>query len=178
MIKKDGTLRICIGYRQLNKVTINNKYPFPRIDDLFDQLQGSSFFSKFDLRLGYHQLRVRDGDIPTIDFGTHYGHYKFLVMSVGLTNAHAAFIDLINGVFHEYLDSLVIVIIDDILIFSKTKEEHEKHMRLTLQVPRQHLLYAKFSKCEFMLRLVTFLGHVIPFKGVEVNVSKSEVVKN
>ena len=123
--KKDGTLRMCIDYRQLNKVTIKNKYPLPRIDDLFDQLQGSSFFSKIDLRSGYHHLRVRDGDVPKASFRTRYGHYEFLVMSFGLTNAPAAFLDLMNRFFREYLDSFVIVFIDEILIYSNTKEEHE-----------------------------------------------------
>ena len=120
------------------KVTIKNKYPLPRIDDLFDQLQGSSFFSKIDLRSGYHQLRVKDGDVTKTAFRTLYGHYEFLVMSFGLTNAPSAFIDLINRVFCEYLYSFVILFIDDILIYSKTKEEHEQHLTLTLQVLRQH----------------------------------------
>ena len=115
---------MCIDCRQLKQVTIKNKYPLPRIDDLFDQLQGSSFFSKIDLCSGYHQLRVRDGDVPKTAFRTRYGHYEFLVMSFGLTNAPAAFMDLMNRVFREYLDSFVIVFIDDILIYSKTKEEH------------------------------------------------------
>ena len=136
--KKDGTLRMCIHYRQLIKVTIKNKHPLPKIDDLFDNLQGSSFFSKIDLRSGYNYLRVRDGDIPKTTFRMHYGHYEFLVMSFGLTNALATFMDLINRVFHEYLDSFVIVFIDDILIYSKTKAEHEQHLRLTLQVLRRH----------------------------------------
>ncbi|XP_069152666.1 uncharacterized protein [Solanum lycopersicum] len=174
--KKDGTLRMCIDYRQLNKVTIKNKYPLPRIDDLFDQLQGSSFFSKIDLRSGYHQLRVREGDVPKTAFRTRYGNYEFLVMSFGLTNAPAAFMDLMNRV-REYLDSFVIEFIHDILIYSKTKEEHEQHLTLTLQVLRQHQLYAKFSKCEFWLRSVTFLGHVVSDQGVEVDPRKTEAVK-
>ena len=178
LTKKNGTLRMCIDYRQLNKVTIKNKYPLPRIDDFFDQLQGSSFFSKIDLRSRYHQLRIRDGDTSKTAFCTRYGHYDFLVMSFGLTNAPAAFMDLINGVFHEYLDSFVIVFIDDIVIYSKTKEEHEHHLILTLQVLRRHQLYAKFSKCEFLLRSVTFLGHVVSDQGVEVDRSRIEVVKN
>ena len=144
---KDGTLRMCVDYRQLNKVTIKNNYPLPRIDDSLDQLQGSSFFSKIDLRSGYHQLRVRDGDIPKTGFHTRYGHYEFLVMSFGLTNAPAVFMDLINRVFREYLDYFVIVFIDEILIYSKTKEEHEQHLRLTLQVLRQHQLYPKLRNC-------------------------------
>ena len=121
---KDGTLRMCIYYRQLNKVTIKNKYPLARIDDLFSQLQGSRFFSKTHLRSRYHQLRVRGGYIPKTSFRTRYGHYEFLVMSFGLTIAHAAFMDLINRVFCEYLDSFFIVFIDDILIYYKTMEDH------------------------------------------------------
>ena len=141
---------MCIDYRQLNKVTIKNKYPLPRKDDLFNQLQGSSFFSKIDLCLGYHQLRVRDGDIPKMAFHTRYGHYEFLVMSFGLTNTPAAFMDLMNRVFREYLYSFVIVFIDDLLIYSKTKEVHEQHLKLTLLVLRQHQLYAKFSKIQIL----------------------------
>ena len=129
---------MCIDYQKFNKVTIMNNYPLPRIDDLFDQLQGSSFFSKIDLHLGYHQLRVRDEDVPKASFRTRYGYYEFLVMSFGLTNAPAAFMDRMNNVFCEYLDSFVIVFIDDILIYSKKKEEHEQHLRLTLKVLRQH----------------------------------------
>ena len=176
--KKDGTLRMCIDYGQLNKVTTKNKYPLLRIDDLFDQLQGSSFFSKIDLRFGHHRLRVRDEDIPKTAFPTLYGHYEFLVLSFNLTNAPAIFMDLMNRVFHEYLDSFVIVFIDDIHIYSNTKEEHEQHMRLTLQVLRQHQLYAKFSKCEFCLRSVTFMGHVVSDQGVDVDPKKTEAVKN
>ena len=130
--KIDGTLNMCIDYRQLNKVTIKNKYPLPRIDDLFDQLQGSSFFSNIYLRSGYHILMVRDGDILNTTFHTHYGHYEFLVMSFGFMNAPAAFMYLMNKVFREYLDSFVIVFIDDTLIYSKTKKEYEQHLRLTL----------------------------------------------
>ena len=159
-------------------ISIKNKYSLPRIDDLFDQLQGYSFISKIDLRLGYHNLRVRDEDIPKTAFHTRYGHYEFLVMSFGLSNAPTIFIDLINVVFREYLDYFVIVVIDDILIYSKTKEEREYHLRLTLQVLRQHHLYAILSKCEFWLRSVTFLGDVVCDQGVVVYPRKIEVVKN
>ena len=147
--KKDGTMRMCIDYRQLNKVTVKNKYPLPRIDDLFDQLQGASLFSKIDLRSGYHQLKIRASDIPKTAFRTRYGHYEFLVMSFGLTNAPAAFMELMNGVFQPYLDSFVIVFIDEILVYSKTKEDHVQHLRILLQRLREEKLYAKFSKCEF-----------------------------
>ncbi|XP_019257272.1 PREDICTED: uncharacterized protein LOC109235561 [Nicotiana attenuata] len=143
---------MCIDYRQLNKVTVKNKYPLPRIEDLFDQLQGARVFSKVDLRSGYHQLKIRDSDIMKTAFRTRYGHYEFLVMSFGLTNAPAAFMHLMNSVFRPYLDSFVIVFIDDILVYSRSQEEHAQHLRVVLQSLREEKLYAKFSKCEFMVR--------------------------
>ena len=132
--KKDGTMRMCIDYRELNKVTIKNRYPLPRIDDLFDQLQGASYFSKIDLRSGYHQLKVRQEDVPKTAFRTRYGHYEFLVMPFGLTNAPAAFMDLMNRVCKPYLDKFVIVFIDHILIYSRTEKEHEQHLRAVLSL--------------------------------------------
>ena len=176
--KKDGTWRLCIDYRQLNKVTIRNKYPLPRIDDLFDQLQGAKVFSKIDLRSGYHQLRIRESDIPKTAFRTRYGHYEFLVMSFGLTNAPAVFMDLMNQVFHPYLDSFVIVFINDILVYSRSELEHERHLGLVLRTLRQHHLYAKFSKCEFLLSRVGFLGHVVSAYGIYVDPQKVEAVAN
>jgi hypothetical protein len=131
--KKDGSMRMCINYQELNKVMIKNRYPLPRIDDLLDQLQGARVFSKVDLRSGYHQVRVKEEDIPKIDFRTRYGHYKFIVMSFGLTNAPAVFMDMMNRVFHDYLDHFTVVFIDDILIYSKTSEEHEEHLRKALE---------------------------------------------
>ncbi|WMV25807.1 hypothetical protein MTR67_019192 [Solanum verrucosum] len=175
--KKDGSLRMCIDYRQLNKVTIKNKYPIPRIDDLFDQLQGASHFSKIDLRSGYHQLRVRDSDIPKTAFRTRYGHYEFVVMSFGLTNAPAAFMDLMNRVFKQYLDLFVIVFIDDILIYSRNKEEHASHLRVVLQTLKDHQLFAKFNNCEFWLQSFAFLGHIVSSEGIRVNSQKIEAVK-
>ena len=145
--KKDGSLRLCIDYRQLNKVTIKNKYLLPRIDDLFDQLQGAQYFSKIDLRSVYHQLRIRSGDVTKTAFRTRYAHYKFLVIFFGLTNAPAAFMDLMNQVFRPFLDQFVIVFINDILVYSKSEEEHARHLRFVLQTLRDHQLYAKFSKC-------------------------------
>ena len=175
--KKDGSMRMCIDYRELNKLTVKNRYPLPRIDDLFDQLQGASFFSKIDLRSGYHQLRVHDDDIPKTAFRTRYGHYEFLVMPFGLTNAPAVFMDLMNRVCRPYLDKFVIVFIDDILIYSKNKQEHEQHLITILQLLRNENLYAKFSKCEFWLRQVQFLGHVVNEEGIHVDPAKVEAVK-
>ena len=129
MKKKDGTLRMCIDFRELNKLTIKNKYPLPRIDDLFDQLQGKTVFSKIDLRSGYHQLRIKDEDIPKMTFRMRYGHYEFLVMSFGLTNAPTTFMDLMNRVFKDFLDQFVIVFIDDIFVYSNSEAEHELHLR-------------------------------------------------
>ncbi|GKE70494.1 putative reverse transcriptase domain-containing protein [Tanacetum coccineum] len=142
---------MCIDYRELNKLTVKNRYPLPRIDDLFDQLQGSSVYSKIDLRSGYHQLRVRDGDIPKTAFRTRYGHYELQVMPFGLTNASAVFMDLINRVCKPYLDKFVIVFINDILIYSKSGGEHAEHLKLILELLKKEELYAKFSKCEFWL---------------------------
>jgi hypothetical protein len=159
-------------------VTIKNKYPLPRIDELFDQLQGAQCFSKIDLRSGYHQLKIKKEDIPKTAFRTRYGHYEFLVMSFGLTNAPAAFMDLMNRVFKPFLDQFVIVFIDDILIYSKSKEEHEQHLRIVLQTLREKQLYAKFSKCEFWLDSVAFLGHVVSKNGISVDPSKVEAVQN
>ncbi|GJX51919.1 putative reverse transcriptase domain-containing protein [Tanacetum coccineum] len=149
--KKDGSFRMCIDYRELNKLTVKNRYPLPRIDDLFDQLQGSSIYSKIDLRSGYHQLRVREQDIPKTAFRTRYGHYEFQVMPFGLTNAPAVFMDLMNRVCKPYLDKFVIVFIDDILIYSKDEREHEEHLKTILELLKEEKLYAKFSKCEFWI---------------------------
>nr|ABF97606.1 retrotransposon protein, putative, Ty3-gypsy subclass [Oryza sativa Japonica Group] len=163
MPKKNGSMRMCVDYRSLNEVTIKNKYPLPRIDDLFDQLKGAKVFSKIDLRSGYNQLKIRIGDIPKTTFSTRYGLYEFTVMSFGLTNAPVYFMNLMNKVFTDYLDKFVVVFIDDILIYSKDEEEHVKHLRLVLEKLRKHKLYAKFSKCEFWLKEVTFLGQSLKY---------------
>ena len=147
--KKDRSMRLCVDYRDLNAVTIKNKYPLPQIDDLFDQLKGAKFFSKIDLRSCYHQLRVRQEDIPKTAFRARYGQYEFTVMPFGLTNAPAFFMTLMNKVFMEELDRFVVVFIDDILVYSKNAEEHGQHLRVVMGKLRKHQLYAKFSKCEF-----------------------------
>jgi hypothetical protein len=137
-VKKDGTNRLVQDYRPINQATIQNKYPLPRINDLYDQLAGSSVFSKLDLRLGYHQIRVREEDIPKTAFVTCYGSYEYSVMSFGLTNAPATFSRLMNYIFMDYLDKFVIVYLDDIQVYSKNKEEHAEHLRLVLERLREH----------------------------------------
>jgi hypothetical protein len=137
-VEKNGTQRMCVDYRSLNEVTIKNKYPLPRIEDLFDKMKGASLFSKIDLGSGYHQLKIRESDIPKTAFHTWYELYEYTVMSFGLTNAPAYFMYLMNKVFMEYLDKFVVVFIDDISIFSKIEEEHEKHLRLVLEKLRSN----------------------------------------
>ncbi|GJS17977.1 putative reverse transcriptase domain-containing protein [Tanacetum coccineum] len=176
--KKDGSFRMCINYRVLNKLTVKNRYLLPRIDDLFDQLQGSSTYSKIDLRSGYHQLRVRDEDIPKTAFKTRYEHYEFHVMPFGLTNAPAIFMDLMNRICKPYMDKFVIVFIDDILIYSHNKEEHVDHLRIILELLKNEKLYVKFSKCNFWISIVQFLGHTIDSQGIHVDPAKIEAVKN
>nr|GEV00922.1 putative reverse transcriptase domain-containing protein [Tanacetum cinerariifolium] len=176
--KKDESFRMCIDYRELNKLTVKNRYPLPRIDDLFDQLQGSSIYSKINLRTSYHQLRIREEDIPITAFKTRYGHYEFRVMSFGLTNVPAVFMDLMNRVCKPYLDKFVIVFIYDILIYSKDKEEHKKHLKTILELLKREQLYVKFSKCDFWLESVQLLGHVIDSEGVHVDPVKITAIKN
>jgi hypothetical protein len=174
--KKDNSLRLCVDYRPLNAVTIKNKYPLPRIDILFDQLAGAKVFSKIDLRSGYHQIKIKPCDIPKTAFSTRYGLYEYLVMSFDLTNAPAYFMYLMNSVFMPELDKFVVVFINDILIYSKTKEDHANHIRVVLQRIRDHRLYAKFSKCEFWLDSVKFLGHTISSEGISVDPTKVQEV--
>ncbi|KAA3478057.1 DNA/RNA polymerases superfamily protein [Gossypium australe] len=169
-------MRLCIGYRQLNKVTVKNKYPLPRINDFFDQLKGSIVFSKIDLRSGYYQLRVKDSDVPKTAFRTRYGHYEFLVMPFDLTNAPAVFMDLMNCIFRPYLDKFVVVFIDDILIYSRDENEHAEHLRTVLQILRDKQLYAKFSKSEFWLKEVGFLGHIVSGDEIRVDLSNFSVI--
>jgi hypothetical protein len=163
--KKDGSLRLCVYYKPLNAVTIKNKYPLPRIDVLFDQLAGAKVFSKIDLRSGYHQIKIRQCDIPKNVFSTRYGLYEYLVMSFGLINAAAYFMYLMNSVFMIELEKFVVVFIDDILIYFKNEEDHVEHLRIVLQHLRDHKLYGKYSKCEFWLDSVKFLGTLFPKKA-------------
>nr|GFC15888.1 putative reverse transcriptase domain-containing protein [Tanacetum cinerariifolium] len=150
--KKDGSFRMCIDYWELNKLTVKNHYPLPRIDDLFNQLQGSSVYSKIDMRSDYHQLRVQEEDIPKIAFRTHYGHYEFQVMPFGLTNAPTVFMDLMN--------------------------QYEEHLKVILELLKKEELYAKFSKCEFWIPKVQFLGNVIDSQGIHVDPAKIKSVKD
>src|SRR3954466_4325744 len=174
--KSDGTNRLVQDYRPINQANIQNKYPLPRINDLYDQLAGSSVFSKLDLRLGYHQIRVCEEDVPKTTFVTPYGSYEYTVMSFGLTNAPATFSRLMNYIFMDYLDKFVVVYLDDILVFSKNEEEHAEHLCLVLEKLREHQLYAKFSKCEFWLPEVTYLGHVISKDGIVVNPERVQAI--
>ncbi|XP_052732384.1 uncharacterized protein LOC128196192 [Vigna angularis] len=174
--KKDGSSRLCIDYRQLNKLTIKNKYPLPRIDDLLDQLHGAAVFSKIDLRSGYHQIKVKEDDIQKTAFRSRYGHYEYVVMPFGVTNAPAVFMEYMNRIFRPYLDKFVVVFIDDILIYSKTEDEHEEHLRLVLGVLREKELYAKLSKCEFWMKEIQFLGHVVSAGGISVDPAKVRAV--
>ena len=176
--KKDGTLRMCIDYRQINKVTVKNRYPLPRVEDLFDQLKGAGVFSKIDLRSRYYQLRVKEVDVPKTAFRTRYGHYEFLVMPFGLTNASTTFMDLMNRVFRPYVDQFIVVFIDNILVYSKDAHEHEQHLRIVLETLREKKLYAKLSKCDFWLKEVSFLGHIVSVEGIRVDPTKIETVVN
>ena len=173
--KKYGTLRLCVNYRQPNKMTVKNKYLLPRTDDLFDQLKGASVFLKIDLRSRYHQLRIKDADVHKTTFRRRYGHYEFLVMSFGLTNAPAAFMGLMNRVFIPYVDQFVFVFIDDFLVHSNDREDQDTHLRVVLETLRKEQLYAKLSKCEFWLRQVSFLRHIISEEGIRVDLKKIEV---
>ena len=174
--KKDGTMRMCVDYRGLNALTIKNKYPLPRVDELFDQLQGKRYFSKVDLRSGFHQVRVSIDDILKTAFRTRFGHFEFLVMPFGLTNAPATFMTLMDSVLRPYLGKFVVVFLDDILIFSKTEEEHLEHLRLVFNELRTHALYAKQSKCEFFKNEIHYLGHTISFSGINMDTDKVDAI--
>ena len=169
-------MRMCIDYRALNNITVKNKYPLPRVDELFDQLQGAKYFSKFDLRSGYHQIRIHKDDVAKTAFRTRYGHYEFLVLPFGLTNAPATFMHLMHQSFLKLLDTCVLVFLDDILVYSRTLSEHRQHVRQVLQILREQKLYAKESKCELFKEEVEFLGHHVGRHGVRMMEDKVKAV--
>lgn len=171
-------MRMCIDYRALNAITVKNKYPLPRIDELFDRLQGAQFFSKIDLRSGYHQIRIHPEDIEKTAFRTRYGHFEFLVLPFGLTNAPATFMHLMHQIFRPHLDAFVLVFLDDILVFSKTLEDHRKHVATVLELLKKNRLYAKESKCELFQTSVEFLGHIIDREGVHMMTDKVKAIKD
>src|SRR5271169_6556717 len=176
--KKDGSLRMCIDYRALNSQTVKNRYALPRIDELFDRLHGAKVFSKIDLTSGYWQIAIAAEDRPKTAFRTRYGHYEFNVMPFGLTNAPATFQTLMNDVFRDMLDICVIVYMDDILVYSKTPEEHEQHLRRVLQRLREHQLYAKPSKCTLFTDTIDYLGHLVTPEGIKPNPALVEAIVN
>ena len=176
--KADGSLRLCVDYRELNKLTKKNRHPLPRIDDLFDQLVGASVFSQLDLATGFHQWRLAEDSIDKTAFRTPDGFYEWLVMPFGLTNAPAYFVDLMSRVFREYLNKFMVVFVDDILIFSKSEEEHALHLREVLETLRAHNLKAKFSKCHFWRKEVQFLGHVVSKEGITVDPAKVVAIQD
>lgn len=174
--KKDNSMRMCIDYRALNGITIKNSYPLPRIDELFDRLQGAKVFSKIDLRSGYHQIRIHPDDVPKTAFRTRYGHFEFLVLPFGLTNAPATFMHMMHDIFRPLLDRCVLVFLDDILIYSRNEAEHEQHVREVLDLLRRNQLYAKESKCEFFRERVEFLGHMVDASGIHMMHDKVKAI--
>jgi hypothetical protein len=175
--KKDGSMRMCVDYRALNQATIKNKYPLPRIDELFDRLAGAKYFTKLDLRSGYHQIRIAEEDIEKTAFRCRYGHYEYLVMPFGLTNAPATFMHLMNTILRPHLDHFVVVFLDDILIYSRTLADHHRHVKQVLQILRQHKLFAKESKCEIVQHCVEFLGHRIDSHGLHMMTEKLDAIR-
>lgn len=175
---KYDNLCLCIYFRQLNKLTIKNKYPLPQIDDLFDQVKGVVVFSKIDLRSGYHEIRIKDECIYKLAFRTRYGHYDFVVLPFRLTNATATLMRMMNGIFHPYLYKFILIFIDDILVYSRIIEEHKEHLWIVLQTLRENQLFTKFSKCDFFKDQIQYLGHVIPFDDIDFDPEKIKTIMN
>ena len=175
--KKNGSLRMCVDYRALNKATVRNRYPLPRIEELLDRLGDAKVFTKIDLRSGYHQIRVHPDDVPKTAFKTRYGHFEFLVLPFGLTNAPATFMHLMHSIFREHLDTFVIIFLDDILVYSRSLEEHKTHVRQALEILRKHKLYAKMTKCSFFQQEVEYLGHIVGSDGVKPDPAKIKAIK-
>ena len=165
-----------MDYRALNRLTVKNCYPLPRIDDILNQLNAARVFTKIDLRSGYHQIRLSEESIPLTAFNTRYGHYDFLVLPFGLTNAPASFMDLMSCVFNPYLDKLVIIYLDDILIYSENEQDHIIHVRKTLEILREHKLFAKPSRCTFCAHEVEYLGYILKGNGIVINPHKTEAI--
>jgi hypothetical protein len=176
--KKNGKMRLCMDYRELNRITVKNKYPLPRVDELLDRLQGAKWFSKIDLQSGYHQVRIHPDDIHKTAFRTRYGHYEFLVLPFGLTNAPATFMAMMNSIFSKQLDNFVIVFLDDILIYSKTEEQHAQHVEQVLALLKQHKLYANPDKCEFFKQRIGFVGHEVSAEGVHMEPAKVTAIQD
>jgi hypothetical protein len=175
--KKDATWRFCVDYRALNAKTVKDKFPIPVVEELLDELSGACYFTKLDLQSGYHQVRMHPDNVAKTAFRTHHGHFEFVVMAFGLTNAPPTFQALMNGVLHDYLRRFVLVFFDDILIYSSSWSEHLQHVRVVLTTLRQHQLAVKQSKCVFGSWSVAYLGHVISAGGVSMDPAKVDAVQ-